>query len=73
MAANNFVKFSPYNTISDESHHEFTFTFGQIQADMRDVAFYFSKKTGFPKLTDQGLADVMLGGEGLTVRASSSG
>ena len=68
MEAHNFVKFSPYNTIGDEAHHEFTFTFGQIQADMRDVAFYFSKKSGFPKLTDQGLADVLLGGEGLTVR-----
>lgn len=34
---------------------------------MRDVAFYFKKKTGMPKLTDSGLADVVLGGEGLTV------
>lgn len=44
-------------------------TFGQIQADMRDVAFYFKKKTGFPKLSDSGLADVLLGGEGLTITA----
>ena len=36
---------------------------------MRDVAFYFKKKSGFPKLTDSGLADVLLGGEGLTVTA----
>lgn len=34
---------------------------------MRDVAFYFRKKTGTPKLTDSGIADVLLGGEGLTV------
>ena len=34
---------------------------------MRDVAFYFRKKTGAPKLTDSGLADVLLGGQGLTV------
>lgn len=33
---------------------------------MRDVAFYFRKKTGFPKITDSGLADVVLGGQGLT-------
>ena len=44
-------------------------TFGQIQADMRDVAFYFKKKSGFPKLSDSGLADVLLGGEGLTITA----
>ncbi|KAL0948737.1 hypothetical protein HGRIS_008869 [Hohenbuehelia grisea] len=62
----NYVKFSPYNAIKDEGHHEITLTFGQIQADMRDVAFYFRKKTGMPKLMDTGLADVLLGGEGLT-------
>ena len=42
---------------------------------MRDVAFYFRKKTGIPKMRDSGLADVVLGGEGLsaTVHLSSSG
>jgi hypothetical protein len=64
----NSMKFSPYNAIDDLSHHEFTMTLGQIQADMRDVAFYFRKKTGIPKLSDSGLADVLLGGQGLTVR-----
>lgn len=69
MEAHNFIKFSPYNAIRDEQHHEFTLTFGQIQADMKDVAFYFRKKTGIPKLQDSGLADVLLGGQGLTVTA----
>jgi hypothetical protein len=67
LKAHNFIKFSPYNAIMDKQHHEFTLSFGQMQADMRDVAFYFRKKTGIPKLTDSGLADVVLGGEGLTV------
>lgn len=67
MEAHNFVKFSPYNAITDEHHHEFTLTFAQIQADMKDVAFYFHKKTGMPKLQDSGLADVLLGGHGMTV------
>ena len=34
---------------------------------MRDVAFYYRKKTGIPKMSDSGLADVLLGGEGLNV------
>jgi hypothetical protein len=34
---------------------------------MRDVALYFRKKTGFPKLRDSGIADVVLGGQGMTV------
>lgn len=66
MEAHNYIKFSPYSAIKDEHHHEFTLTFGQMQADMRDVAIYFRKKTGL-KLTDSGLADVVIGGEGLTV------
>jgi hypothetical protein len=66
------MKFSPYNTIDDVSHHDFTLTFGHVQADMRDVAFYFRRKSGIPKLTDSGLADVLLGGQGLTVRISPS-
>lgn len=57
---------------SDEGRHEFTLTFSQIQADMRDVAFYFRKKSGFPKMTDSGIADVLLGGEGLTVTVQLS-
>jgi hypothetical protein len=66
LVAHNYLKFSPYSTISDEHHHEFTFTFAQVQADMRDVAFFFHKKTGFPKVMDSGMADVVIGGPGLT-------
>jgi hypothetical protein len=35
---------------------------------MRDVIFYFNKKTGMPKLKDSGVADIVLCGEGITVR-----
>ncbi|KAG5639678.1 hypothetical protein H0H81_005861 [Sphagnurus paluster] len=66
LEAHNFVRFSPYNNINDESHHRFTITLGQMQADMRDVAFYYKKKSGIPKMSDSGLADVVLGGHGLT-------
>lgn len=72
IETHNFMKFSPYSTINDVSHHELTLTFGHIQADMRDVAFYFRKKSGIPRLTDSGLADVLLGGHGLTVRILGS-
>lgn len=65
IEAQNFFKFSPYDAIKDESHHTFTFTLDQMQADMRDVAFYFRKKTGIPKMSDSGIADVLIGGNGL--------
>ncbi|KIY66782.1 hypothetical protein CYLTODRAFT_444462 [Cylindrobasidium torrendii FP15055 ss-10] len=69
IEAHNYVKFSPYAKVQDgldENKHEIKLTFDQIQADMRDVAFYFSKKSGIPKLKDSGLADVVLGGSGLS-------
>jgi hypothetical protein len=65
--AHNFVKFSPYNAITDDHRHRITLTLEQIQADMRDVAFYYHKKTGLPRMKDSGMADVLLGGEGLAV------
>jgi len=34
---------------------------------MRDVAFYFRRKAGFGKVKDSGLADVFLGGKGITI------
>ncbi|KAJ1306987.1 hypothetical protein OPQ81_007967 [Rhizoctonia solani] len=68
IEAHNYVKFSPYKAIQDEQHHDLTLSFGHIQADMRDVAFYFNKKSGMPKLKDSGLADVLLGGEGLSAK-----
>ncbi|KAF7359022.1 hypothetical protein MSAN_01242900 [Mycena sanguinolenta] len=69
LEAHNFMRFSPYTAADkgDASSHEFTFTFAQIHADMRDVAFSFRTKTGI-KMSDSGLADVVLGGDGLTVR-----
>jgi len=67
LEAHNKVKFSPYSTIKDEGKHDFILTFAQIQADIRDVALYFRKKTGLPKVTDSGLADIFLGGNGITI------
>jgi len=62
----NYFKLSPYGNMGDFQQHGFTIGFTQIQADLRDVAFYFKKKTGFPKLQDQGLADVLISGEGIS-------
>ncbi|ESK85280.1 hypothetical protein Moror_11329 [Moniliophthora roreri MCA 2997] len=67
IETHNWVKFSPYPNINKTNRHEFILTMGQIQADLRDVAFYFRKKSGAIKIRDSGLADVVLGGEGMTV------
>jgi hypothetical protein len=39
-----------------------------IQMDLRDVSFYVNRKQGFPKIKDQGLCDIFLGGEGFSFK-----
>jgi len=66
MEARNYFKLSPYSGIQDHSKHSFWISFSQIQADLRDVAFYYKKKSGFPKISDSGLADVLIAGKGVS-------
>jgi hypothetical protein len=40
--------------------------------DLRDVSFYVKRKQGFPSITDQGLADIFLGGSGLSFKIKMS-
>ncbi|PPQ68177.1 hypothetical protein CVT24_005064 [Panaeolus cyanescens] len=63
---NNYVKFSPYNAITDDHKHSMLLKLEHMQADMRDVAFYYRKKTGLPKMKDSGIADVLVGGSGIS-------
>ncbi|KAK4699364.1 hypothetical protein P7C70_g6896, partial [Phenoliferia sp. Uapishka_3] len=64
--ARNYFKVSPYDAIQDQSKHSFWVSFSQIHCDLKDVAFYIRKKTGFPKLKDSGIADVFIGGKGIS-------
>ncbi|KAL7423409.1 hypothetical protein Q5752_000989 [Cryptotrichosporon argae] len=66
----NYFKFSPYDNINktlDTNHHRFRVGLSQIQADIRDVQFSFRKHSGFPKISDHGLADVVISGQGISV------
>jgi hypothetical protein len=40
--------------------------------DLRDVAYYVKRKQGSPKLTDQGVADIFLGGSGFSFKIKMS-
>lgn len=42
LEVHNNVRFPPYSVIKGESHHRFMLKFGQMQADMREIAFYFN-------------------------------
>ncbi|KAI1150745.1 hypothetical protein F4825DRAFT_425446 [Nemania diffusa] len=43
-----------------------------VQMDLRDVSFYIKRKSGFPSLTDKGIANLFLGGEGFSFRMKLS-
>ncbi|KAJ5679536.1 hypothetical protein N7462_007780 [Penicillium macrosclerotiorum] len=43
-----------------------------IQADLRDVSYYIKKKQGFPSITDTGVMDIFLGGDGFSFKVAAS-
>ncbi|ORY68549.1 uncharacterized protein BCR38DRAFT_363053 [Pseudomassariella vexata] len=43
-----------------------------IQMDLRDVSFYVKRKQGFPSITDTGVANIFMGGEGFSFRMKLS-
>ena len=69
LESHNRFTFSPYSQINktlDTQAHKLRVGFSQIQADIRDVAFAFRRKSGFPRLSDSGLADVVIAGKGIS-------
>lgn len=49
------------------SHQSLHIRMSEIQADIDDVVFFFNKKTGFPKLSDSGVASLAVGGKGISI------
>lgn len=47
LEARNYFKLSPYDNLGDVSKHSFWVSFSQVQCDLKDVAFFIKKKTGF--------------------------
>lgn len=61
-------------SIANKNHHTVQLKVAGVQMDLRDVAYYIKKKQGFPGITDQGVADIFLGGSGLsfTIKMSTA-
>ncbi|OBZ91473.1 Uncharacterized protein C32A11.02c [Choanephora cucurbitarum] len=52
---------------SQPSRQSLFIRMSEIQADIEDVVFFYKKKSGFPKLTDRGVASINIGGKGITL------
>lgn len=73
--APNVLEFSSDNywkwgrkTIKNKNKNKVMLAVSGIQMDLRDVSFYIKKKSGFPSLTDQGLCDIFMGGDGFSFK-----
>ncbi|KAI9312359.1 hypothetical protein BX666DRAFT_1865994, partial [Dichotomocladium elegans] len=69
----NYIRFSPYTNITNINQQGLWVKMSEITTEIKNakpqVIWYYKKKTGFPKLSDQGIASVIIGGRGLTVTA----
>lgn len=52
---------------TDPGYDTLVVRLNEIQADIDDVVFSYTKKTGFPKISDRGVGSLYLGGKGLTM------
>lgn len=58
--------------ISNKNDNKIMIAMSGIQLDLRDVSYYIKKKQGFPSITDTGVMDIFLGGDGLSFKITAS-
>lgn len=58
--------------ITSKNDNKIMISVSGIQADLRDVSYYINKKEGFPSITDTGVMDIFLGGEGFSFKIAAS-
>lgn len=58
--------------ISNKRDNKIMIAASGIQADLRDVSYYIKKKEGFPSITDIGVMDIILAGEGFGFKIAAS-
>jgi len=58
--------------VANKNQNSVMLSVSGIQMDLRDVAYYVKRKQGFPSVTDQGVADIFLGGSGFSFKLKMS-
>ncbi|KAH7118211.1 hypothetical protein B0J13DRAFT_613117 [Dactylonectria estremocensis] len=58
--------------ISNKNHQTFEVKAAGIQMDLRDVSFHIKRKQGFPSITDTGVMDLLLPGDGFCFKMKVS-
>ncbi|KAL2188535.1 hypothetical protein L209DRAFT_226429 [Thermothelomyces heterothallicus CBS 203.75] len=71
VASENYMRFGR-KKIASSSKHSVDVKVTGIQMDLRDVSYYIKRKQGFPSITDKGVANFLLAGDGFTFRMKFS-
>ncbi|KAI1143723.1 hypothetical protein F5Y05DRAFT_4495 [Hypoxylon sp. FL0543] len=58
--------------IASKSKNSIDVKVAGVQMDLRDVSFYVKRKQGFPSITDTGVANIKLAGDGFSFRLKLS-
>ena len=58
-------------SIKNQKENKIMIAGSGIQMDLRDVAYYLKKKQGFPSITDKGVMDIILAGEGFSFKVAA--
>ncbi|ORY97860.1 hypothetical protein BCR43DRAFT_437417, partial [Syncephalastrum racemosum] len=69
MKMENYLKFSPRTNITNANQQSLFVKMDQIQTVVNDVVFYYKRKSGFPRLSDRGVASLIIDGRGISVSA----
>lgn len=67
IASENYKRFGR-KKLASKSRHSIDVKVWGIQMDLRDVSYYIKRKQGFPSITDTGVANMLLAGDGFTFR-----
>lgn len=71
IASENFVRLGR-KKFSNKHKHNIEVKASGIQMDLRDVGFHIKRKQGFPSITDTGVADIILPGDGFSFKLKIS-
>lgn len=58
--------------ISNKHDNKLMIAVSGVQMDLKDVAYYIKKKEGFPSVTDKGVMDIFMGGDGFSFKIAAS-
>lgn len=71
IVSENFMRFGR-KKVASNSKHSVDVKVGGIQMDLRDVSYHIRRKQGFPSITDTGVVNLLLAGDGFTFRMKLS-